>query len=120
MVSRCCKLRGPLTALTSAWLASFIRLPTTSTSPKPTTARAVRSARTRAWSSRSSANRWSSLRAERLAELALPERLQDAIVEAKRLKSFGAKRRQAQYIGKILRKLDEEMLAAIRKAVARR
>jgi ribosome-associated protein len=60
------------------------------------------------------------LRAERLAELALPERLQDAIVEAKRLKSFGAKRRQAQYIGKILRKLDDEMLAAIRKAVARR
>jgi ribosome-associated protein len=60
------------------------------------------------------------LRAERLAELALPEQLQDAIVEAKRLKSFGAKRRQAQYIGKILRKLDDEMLAAIRKAVARR
>ena len=41
-------------------------------------------------------------------------------MEAKRLKSFGAKRRQAQYIGKILRKLDEEMLAAIRKAVERR
>jgi ribosome-associated protein len=60
------------------------------------------------------------LRTERLAELALPEQLQDAIVEAKRLKSFGAKRRQAQYIGKILRKLDDEMLAAIRKAVARR
>ena len=42
------------------------------------------------------------LRPAPLAELALPERLQDAIVEAKRLKSFGAKRRQAQYIGKII------------------
>jgi ribosome-associated protein len=60
------------------------------------------------------------LRAQRLAELTLPERLQDAVDEAKRLKSFGAKRRQAGYIGKLLRKLDEETLAAIRKAVERR
>ena len=60
------------------------------------------------------------MRAERLAELALPERLQDAVAEAKRLKSFGAKRRQVQYIGKLMRKLDEEMLAAIRKAVRAR
>ena len=58
------------------------------------------------------------LRAERLAELALPERLQDAIEEAKRLTSFGAKRRQTQYIGKLLRKLDDETLAAVRKSVA--
>ena len=60
------------------------------------------------------------LRAERLAELALPERLQDAIEEAKRLTSFGAKRRQTQYIGKLLRKLDDETLTTVRKALQRR
>jgi ribosome-associated protein len=51
--------------------------------------------------------------------LALPERLEEAIVEARRLKSFGAQRRQAQFIGKLLRTLDEDLLAAIRKAVER-
>jgi ribosome-associated protein len=60
------------------------------------------------------------LRAERLDELALPERLQEALAEAKRLTSFGAKRRQALYIGKLMRKLDDEAVAAIRKAVERR
>lgn len=60
------------------------------------------------------------LRAARLAELALPERLQEAVEEAKRLTSFGAKRRQAQYIGKLMRKLDEDTLAAIRNALQRR
>lgn len=59
------------------------------------------------------------LRAERLAALPLPERLQEAIAEAKRLKSFGAQRRQAQFIGKLMRKLDEESLAAIRKVLER-
>ena len=59
------------------------------------------------------------LRAEQLAALALPERLEEAIAEARRLKSFGAKRRQTLFIGKLLRKLDEEQVAAIRKAVQR-
>jgi ribosome-associated protein len=57
------------------------------------------------------------LRPQQMATLALPERLEDAIAEARRLTSFGAKRRQAQFIGKLLRKLDEEQVAAIRKVV---
>jgi ribosome-associated protein len=57
------------------------------------------------------------LRPSRLAALALPERLQDAIEEARRLTNFGAKRRQVQFIGKLMRKLEPESLAAIRKAV---
>jgi ribosome-associated protein len=57
------------------------------------------------------------LRPQQVAALALPERLEDAVIEARRLTSFGAKRRQAQFIGKLLRKLDEEQIAAVRKAV---
>lgn len=59
------------------------------------------------------------LRPEQLTLLELPERLQDAIAEAKRLTSFGAQRRQTQFIGKLVRKLDEESLAAIRAALQR-
>jgi ribosome-associated protein len=59
------------------------------------------------------------LRPEQVAALALPERLEDAIGEARRLTSFGAKRRQAQFIGKLMRKLDEEQIAAIRKVLER-
>jgi ribosome-associated protein len=59
------------------------------------------------------------LRPSRFATLALPDLLQEAVVEARRLKSFGAQRRQAQFIGKLMRKLDEESLAALRKALER-
>jgi ribosome-associated protein len=59
------------------------------------------------------------LRREQIAALALPEALAEAVVEARRLTSFGAKRRQAQFIGKLIRKLDEESVAAIRKALQR-
>jgi ribosome-associated protein len=59
------------------------------------------------------------LRAQQLAALALPERLEEAVAEARRLTSFGAQRRQAQFIGKLMRKLDEDQIAAIRKAVER-
>lgn len=41
-----------------------------------------------------------------LVELNLPEPLQDAIMEAKRISKFGAKHRQLQYIGKLMRKID--------------
>jgi ribosome-associated protein len=57
------------------------------------------------------------LRPQQLAELALPERLEEAIAEARRLTSFGAKRRQALFIGKLMRDLDEESVAAIRKTL---
>jgi ribosome-associated protein len=59
------------------------------------------------------------LRSEQLAALALPERLEEAIAEARRLTSFGAKRRQTLFIGKLMRKLDEEHVTAIRKALQR-
>jgi ribosome-associated protein len=59
------------------------------------------------------------LRPDEIAALALPERLDEAVVEARRLTSFGARRRQAQFIGKLMRRLDEETLAAIRKALQR-
>jgi ribosome-associated protein len=58
------------------------------------------------------------LRPERLAALDLPSFLLDAVNDARRLRSFGAQRRQAQYIGKLMRQLDDEVLTAIRKAVA--
>jgi ribosome-associated protein len=57
------------------------------------------------------------LRPARLAALTLPERLQEALAEAKRLTNFGAQRRQGQYIGKLMRQLDPESLEAIRKAL---
>jgi ribosome-associated protein len=59
------------------------------------------------------------LRAERLATLDLPEPLRDALAEAKRLTNFGAKRRQALYVGKLMRKLDAKALAAVRQLVSR-
>ena len=59
------------------------------------------------------------LRADQLAALALPEQLEEAVVEARRLTSFGAKRRQTLFIGKLMRKLDEDSVAAIRKALQR-
>ncbi|HVY67201.1 MAG TPA: ribosome biogenesis factor YjgA [Gammaproteobacteria bacterium] len=57
------------------------------------------------------------LAADKLAALPLPEVLRDAIVEARRLTSFGAQRRQAQFIGKLLRRLDADALGAVRAAV---
>jgi ribosome-associated protein len=57
------------------------------------------------------------LRAERIASLALPATLEAAIAEAKRLTTFGAKRRQSQFIGKLMRRLDAETLAAVRSAL---
>jgi len=55
------------------------------------------------------------LRAELLAGLQLPERLGEAIAEAKRLTNFEAQRRQRQYIGKLMRELaaaDVDAIAA--------
>jgi len=39
----------------------------------------------------------------KLAELALPERLSDAIIHARSISKFGALRRQMQYIGRLMR-----------------
>jgi ribosome-associated protein len=46
------------------------------------------------------------LREDRLASLDLPERLREAVMEARRITSHEARRRQLQYIGKIMRAVD--------------
>lgn len=55
------------------------------------------------------------LPASRVAALNLPERLQDALAETRRTRSFEGKRRQMQLIGKLMRLVDAE---PIREAVA--
>ncbi len=40
---------------------------------------------------------------DKLAQLGLPERLHDAIMEARSISKFGALRRQMQYIGRLMR-----------------
>jgi ribosome-associated protein len=52
---------------------------------------------------------------ERLASLALPERLQDAIAEYRRTRTHEGRRRQLQYVGKLMREVDAEPL---REAIA--
>lgn len=52
------------------------------------------------------------LRPEQLKELGLPERLVDAVLEAKRLNNHGALRRQKQYIGKLMRQEELEPIQA--------
>lgn len=48
-----------------------------------------------------------------LKTVPLEESLRDAIRETHRIKSFGAIKRHKQYLGKLMRNLDEEQLAAI-------
>lgn len=58
------------------------------------------------------------LRADKLDALALGEKLTDAVNEAKRITNFEGKRRQMQYIGKLMRKLEDDRLEAVRAALA--
>lgn len=46
------------------------------------------------------------LKDEQLAAIELPESLRDAVLDARRIGGFEAKRRQMQYIGKIMRRVD--------------
>jgi len=60
------------------------------------------------------------LRAGLMAPLNLPEQLTDAVAEGKRITNFEGKRRQLQFIGKLMRKLQlarPESLDAIRAAM---
>ena len=43
---------------------------------------------------------------EQLARIELPERLRDAVMDARRITAFEARRRQLQYIGKLMRGVD--------------
>lgn len=57
------------------------------------------------------------LRADLLARLQLSDKLLDALAEARRITNFEGKRRQMQYIGKIMRKLEEPQIQAIHVAL---
>lgn len=54
------------------------------------------------------------LRADLMQRLQLPEKLLEALAQAKRITNFEGKRRQMQYVGKLMRGLDEDALQAIR------
>ena len=58
------------------------------------------------------------LRAGLMNGLALPDKLRDAVADAKRISNFEGKRRQMQFIGKLMRQLDPDDLARVRAALA--
>ncbi len=49
---------------------------------------------------------------DRLKEIDLPERLYDAVHEMKRITTFGARKRQMQYIGRLMRDVDAAPIIA--------
>lgn len=53
-----------------------------------------------------------SLSKEQVEKLQLGEKLTDAVFEAKRITNFEGKRRQMQYIGKLMRRVDPEPIRA--------
>ncbi|MEO7641438.1 MAG: ribosome biogenesis factor YjgA [Ramlibacter sp.] len=57
------------------------------------------------------------LRADLMARLALPDKLIDALAEARRITNFEGKRRQMQFIGKLMRALEPAALQAVRDAL---
>jgi ribosome-associated protein len=62
------------------------------------------------------------LSAQQLAALDLPETLRDAVMDAREITKFEARRRQLQYIGKLMRSVDPEPIRktlAVSKAASR-
>jgi ribosome-associated protein len=57
------------------------------------------------------------LRADLFDGLPLPEKLRDAILDAKHITNFEARRRQKQFIGKLMHRLDAEALEAVEAAI---
>jgi ribosome-associated protein len=57
------------------------------------------------------------LREDLFARLALPEKLVEALAEMKRITNFEGRRRQSQYVGKLMRGLEPAQLQAIRDAL---
>jgi ribosome-associated protein len=57
------------------------------------------------------------LRRDLMDRLDLPERLLTALDEVKKISNFEGRRRQMQYVGKLMRGLEEEELQAIRDAL---
>ena len=60
------------------------------------------------------------LSAAQLTRLDLPETLHEAVVAAQRMRSHGARTRQMQYIGTLMRQLDPTALGRIRAVLAPR
>jgi len=58
------------------------------------------------------------LRGDLMERLALPDKLAEAVAQARRITNFEGKRRQMQFIGKLMRKLDDGDLQAVRDALA--
>ena len=52
-----------------------------------------------------------------MAKVDLPEKLVEAVAEAKRITNFEGKRRQMQFIGKLMRKLDDDAVEGVRAAL---
>jgi len=52
------------------------------------------------------------LSVDRLRKIDIPESLRDALLAAQRINSHGARRRQLQYIGKLMRDVDAEPIRA--------
>jgi ribosome-associated protein len=50
----------------------------------------------------------------RLAKVPLPEKQLDAIKQAQRINAHGGRRRQVQYVGRLMRELTDEEVAAVR------
>lgn len=57
------------------------------------------------------------LRADLLTKLGLSDKLLDALAEAKRITNFEGRRRHMQFIGKLMRQLDENTVAAAQAAL---
>jgi ribosome-associated protein len=57
------------------------------------------------------------LRADLLSRLALSDKFKDAIADAKRITNFEGKRRQMQFIGKLMRLLEPDVLESVKKAL---
>lgn len=57
------------------------------------------------------------LRADLSARIDLPDTLIEAVAEARRITNFEGRRRQMQYIGKLMRKLDERVVQDIEAAL---
>ena len=52
------------------------------------------------------------LSGEQLASIELPDFLRDAVMDARRITGFEARRRQMQYVGKLMRKVDAAPIRA--------
>src|SRR6267142_1951311 len=57
------------------------------------------------------------LSAAQLARLDLPETLHEAVMAAQRMRAHGARSRQMQYLGKVMRQLDPTALSRVRAAL---